>query len=353
MSFSARFVSTTGSPEPEAFFYCRSFTAANLKRLRRRVLARGNGEAARGRVELLVTPDEHEFARAALERVGCGDIAVSVIPHPEPLPRPRAAPSSRTRRRQDPFGFDPAFRAKVAPIFKFLYHRYWRVETQGVENIPRRGKAILIANHSGAVPFDATMISVAAQFEHRPGRVVRFLYDHFVKDMPLVPRFFSRVGAVEATLDNARALLREGELIGLFPEGTEGVAKGFAKRYELQPFHTGFLRLALEERAPLIPAVVVGAEETYPVIGRIESLGRLLGAPYLPLTPFFPMLGVVGMIPLPTKWKMRFGKPIWPSRRRWGAGPDEGFVRRQCEEIRERMQAMLYELRGSQRSLFF
>ncbi len=213
----------------------------------------------------------------------------------------------------DPFGYDPAVHDMVRPLLRFLFERYWRVEVEGIEHVPVRGPALIIANHSGAVPFDAAMIGAAVELRGRRPRLVRFLFDRFVSEMPLVGSAYAKLGAVPASYDNAVSLLRQGELVGVFPEGVAGVAKGFSRRYRLQSFRSGFVRMSVNERVPVIPVAVVGAEETYPVIAKWQRLGPLrglLGVPYVPLTPLFPLLGPFGAIPLPSRWRMRFGAPL-------------------------------------------
>jgi 1-acyl-sn-glycerol-3-phosphate acyltransferase len=248
----------------------------------------------------------------------------------------------------DPFGFDPAFRRRVLPPFRFLHDRYWRVEVSGVHHVPTTGPALLVSNHSGAIPFDGAMICTAV--ETRAGRTLRFLYDRFVEHLGPVASFYRKVGGAVASRENALTLLRAGELVLLFPEGVPGVAKSFGDRYRLRGFSPGFARLALALDVPIVPVAVVGAEEIYPVVGRIEGVGRLLGMPYVPVTPFFPMFGVLGALPLPTKWFIRFGKPIrLPSvegEARWQR------ARLEAIRLRRKIQAMVTRLRARRRSVF-
>jgi len=269
---------------------------------------------------------------------------------------PLPTKSMRRRRRPDPFGYDPAVHARVRPIAEFLYRRYWRVRTDGLGHVPDSGPALIVANHSGGIPFDATMIATAVDLEHPQRRLVRFLYDRFVAAMPLVGEFYDRMGSVVASLDNAQRLLEHGDLVGIFPEGVDGVAKGIGQRYHLQPFHTGFIRLSLRLRVPIIPAAVVGAEEIYPVIGKWERLGPLkdlLNVPYVPVTPLFPLFGLMGMIPLPTKWHIRFGAPLRLYERAREAGPtDAKTVRRLAERVRRQIQTMLHTLLAERESIF-
>jgi len=275
------------------------------------------------------------------------------------VPRPRrgaAATRPRAAVVADPFGYDPAFQARVRPLAEFLYRRYWRVQTDGLEHIPASGAALIVSNHSGGIPFDASMIGTAVDLDHPQHRLVRFLYDRFVAAMPLVGEFYDRMGSTVASFQNARRLLEMGALVGLFPEGVEGVAKGIWQSYRLQRFHTGFVRLSLQLRVPIIPTAVVGAEEIYPVIGKWERLGplkQLLNVPYVPVTPLFPLFGILGMVPLPTKWHIRFGAPIcFYSTPRFAKSAAPKTVRLLAERVRTQIQGMVHELLAERESVF-
>ena len=246
----------------------------------------------------------------------------------------------------DAFGLDAEFRDQVAPVFRWLHDRYWRVKLTGTRHLPAAGPAILIANHSGALPFDGAMICTA--IDTAAGIVVRYLYDRFVANVPLVDGFYRKTGGAVATRDNARALLDAGQHLLIFPEGVPGVAKAFDQRYQLRPFSPGFARLAAETGSPVIPIAVLGAEEIYPIVGRAESIGRSLGMPYVPITPFFPLLGVLGALPLPTKWFIRIGHPMTV-----GAIDDEMRARAEASRARRKIQAMVTRLRRRRRSVFF
>jgi len=256
----------------------------------------------------------------------------------------------------DPFGVDPALLQRTRPLSEFLYRCYWRVRTEGIENVPRTGAALIIANHSGGLPLDAGMIAAAVAIEHPQHRLVRFLYGRFVAEMPVVAELFNRLGATVASVENARRLLKMGAVVGLFPEGVEGVAKSIWRRYELQPFHSSFIRLSLALRVPIIPAAVVGAEEAYPVIGKLDRLGplrKILNVPYIPVTPLFPWLGVLGMIPLPTKLYIRFGAPLrYYSDIRLRRPQHDTAVRKLAEQARRHVQAMVDELLAERESIF-
>lgn len=250
----------------------------------------------------------------------------------------------------DEFGLDPEFRARALPLFRLLYEKYWRVEAGGARHVPKSGPVIIVSNHSGALPFDATMIACALEEAKYP-RPTRFLYDRFVENLPWIPDFYRKAGGVVASHENAARLLEKGELVGLFPEGVAGLSKLYSERYVLQPFSGGFVRLALRFGAPVVPVAVVGAEEIYPLVGRLQAIGKMLGAPYLPVTPFFPLLGPLGLIPLPTKWRIRFGKPIvlgTTDHHRL----DGTAVRVMAEQVRRRVQTMVRALLRERDSVF-
>jgi 1-acyl-sn-glycerol-3-phosphate acyltransferase len=274
-----------------------------------------------------------------------------------------AAPAAvRTTRRtkkqpaRDAFGYDPEVHARVRPLAEFLYRRYWRVQSDGIENVPGHGAALIVSNHSGGIPLDATMIATAIDMEHPQHRLVRFLYDRFVAAMPFVGEFYNKMGSTVASFQNARRLLEAGEIVGIFPEGVEGVAKGIWESYHLQRFHHGFVRLSLQLGVPIIPTAVVGAEEIYPVIGKWKNLGplkELLNVPYVPVTPLFPLLGPLGMIPLPTKWHIRFGAPIrFYENRRIARTPQPRMVHTLAERVRQQVQGMVHELLAERESVF-
>ena len=249
----------------------------------------------------------------------------------------------------DLFGLDPAFRDRVKPAFRFMHDRYWRVEVSGAHNVPKSGPALLVSNHSGAIPFDGAMIVTSVDKER--GRVLRFLYDRFVDNVPPVSTFYRKVGGAVATRDSAFKLLQAGELMLIFPEGVSGVAKSFGDRYRLRTFTPGFARLAFSLDVPIIPVAVVGAEEIYPLVGRAEGVGKMLGMPYVPITPFFPMLGLLGTVPLPTKWFIRFGKPI----RLAAVSEETRWLQARIEAVRIRraVQAMVTRLKRRRQSVFF
>src|SRR6266478_3201212 len=211
----------------------------------------------------------------------------------------------------DPFGLDLEFtKAAVAPAL-WLYKNWFRVETHGVEQVPA-GRSLLIANHSGQLPFDALMIGLSMLLEAEPPRICRAMVERWAPTLPFVAPFFARIGQVVGTPENCRRLLAAGETIMVFPEGTRGLNKTYDKRYRLQEFGTGFLRIALETRTPIVPVAVVGAEEQAPAFFEFKSVAKALGFPALPITPTLVPL------PLPVKYHLWFGAPM-----RFSGSPDD------------------------------
>ena len=250
----------------------------------------------------------------------------------------------RGSERADEFGLDPAFEEVIAPLFTFLYESWWRVECHDVTNVPASGAALVVANHAGAMfPWDGAMLKVALRFQHPAARELRPLVDDFVFHMPFLGSLVARVGGVRACRENGERLLGNGELVGVFPEGIRGMKKQFKNRYRLQRFgRGGFVALALATRAPIVPVAVVGAEETHPLLGTWDWPAKLFGLPYFPLTPTFPWFGLLGLVPLPSKWSIRFGEPLDLASR---YGPEDAadpvLVDRLAEEVRESIQAMV------------
>jgi 1-acyl-sn-glycerol-3-phosphate acyltransferase len=233
----------------------------------------------------------------------------------------------------DDFGKDPVY---------FLYERYFRVECEGLESIPAEGRCLLVANHSGTLPYDGMMIKTAVKRHHPQHRDVRWLAEDFLFHFPFLGSFTNRIGAVRACQENAERLLAQESLTAVFPEGVKGIGKLWKQRYRLQRFgRGGFIKLALRSRAPIIPVAVVGAEETNPMLFRIDYLSHAMGIPYIPVTPTFPLLGPLGLLPLPTKWRILFGDLV-----SWGdhgpeAAEDEMLVGRLAEQVRDSIQSML------------
>ncbi len=254
----------------------------------------------------------------------------------------------------DEFGKDPVYTERVEPLFEWLYEKYWRVEAEGVENVPDEGAALLVANHSGMLPFDGIMIGEAVKLEGPTERDVRFLVEDMFGTLPFLAPFLARIGAARASRQNAERLLQQGNLVCVFPEGEKGTGKPFAERYQLQRFgRGGFVKLCMLTKAPLVPVAVVGAEEIYPIIARFERLGKPFGLPYVPVTPAWPLLGPLGLIPLPSKWRIRFGKPVRFEKYGKQAAKDEILVSRIREDVRDKIQDMLDDMLKKRKSAWF
>ncbi|HWV39107.1 MAG TPA: lysophospholipid acyltransferase family protein [Vulgatibacter sp.] len=234
----------------------------------------------------------------------------------------------------DAFGLSADHVALGMALAKPLYERYFRVISKGAENVPRQGPAILAANHSGTLPFDAAMLW--ADCVRHVGRVARPVGDPFVSDLPFIGTFFTRGGMVGAARENVRALLDAGELVMIFPEGVPGIGKPFHERYRLTHWRVGHAALAIRHRAPVVPVAIVGAEEQMPQVAKLRRLGQLLGAPYVPvtLTPF----------PLPVRYRIHYGEPIALHERFEAADADDpkkvkaaaGMVRTEVERLIEK-----------------
>jgi 1-acyl-sn-glycerol-3-phosphate acyltransferase len=252
----------------------------------------------------------------------------------------------------DEYGFDRDLTDAVAlPALRALYERWFRVEVNGLDHVPSAGGALLVANHSGGLaPWDAAMAAVAVRTEHPAHRHLRLLAGEVAFRAPGFGTLARRVGATLACPADAERLLRSGELVGTWPEGYRGIGKRFRDRYQVQRFgKAGFVASAAEAGVPIVPVSIVGGEEIHPVLGHARVLARLLNLPYLPLTPTFPWLGPLGLVPLPTKWYLEFGAPI--SAR--GCDPhDPVAVGELADHVRDSIQATLYRLLGQRRSVW-
>ena len=245
---------------------------------------------------------------------------------------------------EDEWGFDEEFVRMVEPGFEFLYDRWWRLHAEGVENVPAQGRALLAANHAGILPWDATMMSLAIRRGHPVPRDPRFLVLNWAFELPYVSVAIRKLGGVVASPHNASRLLEQDRLVAVFPEGVKGTGKPFKERYRLQRFgRGGFVEIALRTGAPIIPVAVVGSEEIYPKLGEAPLVARLLGAPFFPLTPTFPWLGPIGVVPLPSKWRIEFCEPVETKSYGPEAAGDRALVLELSEQVRQTIQHKLYE----------
>jgi len=207
----------------------------------------------------------------------------------------------------DPFGIRKKT-IKLASICSNFFYTYWhRVEVYGVDNVPNKGAALLISNHGGIIAMDAAHIVTAVILKKQKPRLVRTLVERFLAKLPYVYSFITRVGQVVGTYENAEIILDSGELLQIFPEGAKGATKPYYKYYELEDFNVGFMELAIRKKVPIIPIGVTGSQEQAFVLFDFKPLAKLLKMPNFPITLFWPLLGPLGMIPLPAKYRIVFG----------------------------------------------
>ncbi len=248
----------------------------------------------------------------------------------------KALPTRLNEFGYDEFGFSPDWiKYALLPIVT-LYKHYFRAECYGIDNIPE-GRVLLISNHSGQIPIDGMMIGAGVFLEGDPPRVVRSMVERWASSLPFVSTFFTRVGQILGTPENARALLEREEALLVFPEGTRGINKLFWDRYKLVDFGLGFMRLALETKTPIVPISVIGAEEQAPSVGNLKTLAKLLGMPAVPLLPQL-LVPVAGWLPLPVKYRIYFGEPMYFE----GDENDEDIaIEAKVNEVRQRIQEMI------------
>jgi 1-acyl-sn-glycerol-3-phosphate acyltransferase len=253
----------------------------------------------------------------------------------------------------DEFGMDMELIDLVRPFSAFLYRTYWRVTASGLEQVPSDGPALLLANHGGVLPWDSVMIATAILEEHASPRVVRSLYPPMLRAIPGVTGSLAAFGQAPDTPETALRLLEDGQLVNLFPEGVSALGKLFKNRYKLQRFRrSGSVGLAIKAGAPIVPVAVVGSEEAYPMLADASPLAQMLRLPFFPLTPLFPWLGPIGLLPLPSKWSITFGEPIATAGRAPADADDPQVLAQLSGQVRERLQAMLDEQLANRKSVF-
>jgi 1-acyl-sn-glycerol-3-phosphate acyltransferase len=243
----------------------------------------------------------------------------------------------------DDFGLDPLYLSRTRPLLDFLYERWWRISVSDADLVPDAARVLFVANCSGVLPWDALMLAHAVEREQRSHRRPRFLVSDHVMTRPFLPPVLARLGAVRAHPENAERVLGRNEWLIAFPEGHKGALKPFRERYRLARFgRGGFVQLALRRRAWLVPVAIVGAEEIHPVLGRMQIAERWLGAG-LPYTATFPWLGPLGLVPLPSHWRIRFGAPLDLAGVDAALADDPAFVARTREQVRDGIARMLAE----------
>jgi 1-acyl-sn-glycerol-3-phosphate acyltransferase len=281
-------------------------------------------------------------------------------PEQSDLPAPREKdllPAIEPDRRINDWGRSERVEELFDRTLVEFFYRYWfRAEVEGVENVPSTGGALLVSNHSGALPPDAATIARAIREEHPHPRALNITVAHFFKGYPLFSMLIPKIGCVPAHPANVHRLLYDEEqLVLVFPEGRKGTEKPFHQRYRLRRFgRGGFVTAAMRARAKLVPVCVVGAEESAPIFAHLGLLKRLTGLAYFPVTPTFPWLGPLGMLGyLPAKFRIRFLEPIDTAELGAGAEDDKALVQTVSQEVRARIQENVHEMVAARKSVWF
>jgi 1-acyl-sn-glycerol-3-phosphate acyltransferase len=299
------------------------------------------------------SPDAADLARPARRNGHApGPVGPAVADDPHDVWDRRVAAGLAFLRRRlsgryeiDEFGFDPELTEYVVqPVLRVLYRDWFRTEVTGAEHLPVEGAGLVVGNHSGTVALDALVLAAVLHDVHPRHRHLRLLGADLVFRMPFISQLARKTGGTMACNPDAERLLGRGELVGVFPEGFKGVGKRYSERYKLQRFgRGGFVSAALRTGAPIIPVAIVGAEEIYPMLADITPLARLLKLPYFPVTPTFPWLGPLGLVPLPSKWLIEFCPPI-PTAHLADAADDPLVVFNLADQVRETIQQTLHQL---------
>lgn len=261
--------------------------------------------------------------------------------------RLQRVPMNLTTTGVDPFGLDPQWTKYALASVAFLHRHYFRTEVSGAHHMPK-GRALLVANHSGQVPIDGALIGAALFMDVEPPRFMRAMVEKWTQTLPFVSLLFSRVGQVVGVPENAQRLLESDEALLVFPEGARGISKPFEKRYQLCDFGLGFMRLALETNTPIVPVSVIGGEEQYISLGNADGVAKLLRMPSFPILP--QLLLPFGALPLPTRYRITFGEPM-----RFDGDPDDddAVIEEKVYVVKATVQAMVNRGLKERKSVFF
>jgi 1-acyl-sn-glycerol-3-phosphate acyltransferase len=306
-----------------------------------------------------VSPERTSLSHVDEPGTGVDEVAAETLPAERPAERMRdLLPAIEPERRLNDWGRSERVEGFFDRTLVDFYYRYWfRVDVEGIENVPSEGGALLISNHAGALPPDAAMIAKAIREEHPTPRPLYLTVEHFFKGYPGFSMLIPKIGGVAAHPANVhRLLFDERELVLVFPEGRKGTEKLYKDRYRLRRFgRGGFVEAAMRAEAKLVPLCLVGAEESQPIFAHIPAMQRLTGLIYFPITPTFPWLGPLGMLAyLPAKFRIRFLEPI-DTVELGGADAvhDKALVQTVAQEIRARIQENLDEMVAKRRSVWF
>ena len=256
-------------------------------------------------------------------------------------------PLNLTPTGVDPFGLDPQWTKYALAAVAFLHRHYFRTEVFGAEHIPK-GRALLVANHSGQIPIDGALIGASLFMDVEPPRFMRAMVEKWTQTLPFISLLFSRVGQVVGVPENAQRLLESEEVLLVFPEGARGISKPFHKRYQLVDFGLGFMRLAMATGTPIVPVAVIGGEEQYISVGNFESMAKMLRMPSFPVLP--QLLVPFGALPLPTRYRIYFGEPM-----RFDGDPDDddAVIEEKVFVVKATVQSMVNRALKARKSVFF
>jgi len=251
--------------------------------------------------------------------------------------RLRQLPNQLNEYGFDPYGLSLDAAKRMALPVALMYRHYFRVETFDIDRVPA-GRTLLIANHAGQLPFDGAMLTAAMLLDAEPPRICRSMGEYFIPRLPWMSVAMARMGAMVGTPENCVHMLENEECVAVFPEGVRGMNKPYSRRYRLQRMGTGFMRLALETSTPIVPIAIVGSDDQQPGLTNLEGVGRMLGVPAIPITVGFPLLGPLGLLPLPVKYRIHFGEPLHFE---GDAADDEGAIQAKVDIVKETIEAML------------
>ncbi len=257
-------------------------------------------------------------------------------------------PSELNEYGYDRFAMSPVDARSALLNAAVLYRYYFRVETFGIEQLPPGGM-LLIANHAGQLPFDAAMLGASLFLEAEPPRIARGMGEYWIPQLPFVSVMAARSGHQVGTPENCTQLLDAGECVMVFPEGVRGMNKLFRDRYKLMRFGLGFMRLALATGVPIVPVGIVGSEEQNPGLLNLERVANLFGMPALPVTPTFPLLGPLGLLPMPVRYRFHFGAPMHFE---GDAGEEDAAIERRVNEVRDALDGLLKRGREQRSGIF-
>ncbi len=234
----------------------------------------------------------------------------------------------------DPYGISKGHLAWFYLSLGVFYRDYFRVRAYGVENVPKQGRAMLIGNHSGGVALDGAMVIASMFFEMNPPRLAQGMIEKFLTRLPIASELSSRLGQFTGLPEHAIRLLQDDRLLMVFPEGARGTAKLYWERASLVGFGTGFMRMALATKSPIIPFAFIGGGDAVPTIFNAYKLGKLVGAPYLPITPYLLPL------PLPVPLSVHYGAPMIFE----GTGnEDDQTIEQKVSEVKARVAELIAE----------